>query len=330
MKYEPNAYLRTVQSSTSGEIDCSTIALGQKTGTIFPIDIHNKKFYALYDTGAGCSLINYSMYKTLGMDLDKGYMPQVRSSTGEDMGALCQVTCTFKINGTSFTQSFIVCRNMNRHMILGTDFTATDFMCVIWTHEGTQKLMHFNGKTIMELQDTTAGIPLAMAYSVRIESGGHRTDPLECSSQLEDQMDIRVDAGFHHRNPNVYIPPSCINNPGNKFHPQFIPLTVFNLSKVDHLYIGRDTVVAFADKPAVDIHPLPKIDEMYAKLKGAKVFSTIDLRSGYYHIALGKDSRAKTAFVMPFGCIWFSSGPCLLSSVKEPGLRRPVICNDIS
>ena len=45
---------------------------------------------------------------------------------------------------------------------------------------------------------------------------------------------------------------------------------------------------------------LPKIDEMYAKLKGAKFFSTIDLRSGYYHIAFGKDSRAKTAFMMPF------------------------------
>ena len=40
---------------------------------------------------------------------------------------------------------------------------------------------------------------------------------------------------------------------------------------------------------------------MYAKLKGAKVFSTKDLRSGYYHLALGKDSGAKTAFVMPFG-----------------------------
>ena len=40
---------------------------------------------------------------------------------------------------------------------------------------------------------------------------------------------------------------------------------------------------------------------MYVKLKSAKVFSTIDLRSGYHHIALGKSSRAKTAFVMPFG-----------------------------
>ena len=40
---------------------------------------------------------------------------------------------------------------------------------------------------------------------------------------------------------------------------------------------------------------------MYAKLKGAKFFSTIDLRSGYHHITLGKSSRAKTAFITPFG-----------------------------
>ena len=40
---------------------------------------------------------------------------------------------------------------------------------------------------------------------------------------------------------------------------------------------------------------------MYAKLKGAKVFSTIDLRSRYHHITLGKSSRAKTTFVTPFG-----------------------------
>ena len=40
---------------------------------------------------------------------------------------------------------------------------------------------------------------------------------------------------------------------------------------------------------------------MYVKLKGAKVFSTIDLRSGYIHTSLGKDSRAKTAVVTPFG-----------------------------
>ena len=238
----------------------------------FPIDIHNKTVYALYDTGAGCSLINYSMYETLGTDLDKGYMPYIRLSTGEDMGALGQVTYTFKINCTSFTQSFIVCRNMNQHMILGTDFTATNLVGVIWTQEGTQKLMHSNEKTIMELQDSPVGIPLAMAYSVKIEPGSHRTVPLECNKKLLHQMDIRVNAGFHHRNPNVYILPSCIDNPGNMFEPQYIPLTIFNLSKVDYLYIGRDHVVAFADEPAVNVYHVEiasdeKIKEHLAKTR---------------------------------------------------------------
>ena len=55
---------------------------------------------------------------------------------------------------------------------------------------------------------------------------------------------------------------------------------------------------------------------MYEKLKGAKVFSTIDLRSGYYHIALGKDSRAKTAFVTPFGKYEFLMVPFGLAQVS--------------
>ena len=49
------------------------------------------------------------------------------------------------------------------------------------------------------------------------------------------------------------------------------------------------------------LHPVLKIDEFYMKLNGTKVFSALDLTSGYYHIKLGKDLHAKTAFVTPFG-----------------------------
>ena len=51
----------------------------------------------------------------------------------------------------------------------------------------------------------------------------------------------------------------------------------------------------------LSLYPLPKIDEMFSKLGGAKIFSTIDLRSGYYHIGLTRESRAKSAFVVPMG-----------------------------
>ena len=72
------------------------------------------------------------------------------------------------------------------------------------------------------------------------------------------------------QNPNVYIPPSCINNPNNQYSPKYMPLTIFNLSKVDHLYIGRDTVVAFAEEPTIDTYHIEiaseeKIQEHLAK-----------------------------------------------------------------
>ena len=75
-----------MQNSAPREIDCFTIVLGKKTGTTFPVNIHNQKVNTLYDTGAGCSLINYSVYETLGIDLDKGYQPIVKPSTRENMG----------------------------------------------------------------------------------------------------------------------------------------------------------------------------------------------------------------------------------------------------
>ena len=48
----------------------------------------------------------------------------------------------------------------------------------------------------------------------------------------------------------------------------------------------------------ISLVPLPNIDEMYGRLKGAKYFTTLDLRSGYYHIGLLENSMAKMALLL--------------------------------
>ena len=71
------------------------------------------------------------------------------------------------------------------------------------------------------------------------------------------------------------------------------------------------------------LHLLPKIDELYTKLNGAKIFSVLDLSSGYYHIELGKDSHAKTAFLTPFGKWEFNMVP--FSLAKAPAYFQALI-----
>ena len=39
-------------------------------------------------------------------------------------------------------------------------------------------------------------------------------------------------------------------------------------------------------KGILTLVPLPKIDEIYARLKGSNIYSTFDMRSGYYHMVL--------------------------------------------
>ena len=60
-----------------------------------------------------------------------------------------------------------------------------------------------------------------------------------------------------------------------------------------------------------DRHPLPRIDEMQDRIRGAKYFTKLDITDAYYRLRIAKGDEWKTAFrtkyghyeytVMPFG-----------------------------
>ena len=425
----------------------------------------------------------------------KDRCPFIITATGTSMEPIGFTECSFDINGRSFTQKFIVCNNQTRPIILGKDFASKNCIGIVWTKQGSRKMMDDDCKVIMEIKEQTTDIPLSLANSIRILPHTIAVAVVECATPLNSTMDIRADEGFLRDFPNIHIARSYVNAPHQSLAPNRIPFAFTNLSMYSQ-YLGKDKVVGFAQQMAEDVEvhaladhdeiaemmqgprnhiprktqakykmpiipldnafitspadvpgprkvdlqdadmtpgtrstfdmlcekypkvfskgnedightqlvtmdidmgdsppvssrlytlalkhhrwvqeeietlkragvitksmspwaspivvvpkksqpgeppkkrlcidfrkindlqqkvitegkskgclsliPLPKIDEMYTKLKGAKFFSTIYLRSGYYHIALGKDSRAKTAFVTPFGKYEFLQVP---------------------
>jgi len=77
--------------------------------------------------------------------------------------------------------------------------------------------------------------------------------------------------------------------------------------------------------------PLPKIDQVMDKLGGSKVFTCLDLRSGYNHITMSKNAREASAFVcekghfefnvLPFG---IHAAPPYFQQMINTLLRKPI------
>ena len=67
-------------------------------------------------------------------------------------------------------------------------------------------------------------------------------------------------------------------------------------------------------KTVGDAYPLPRIQESFDALAGARFFSTLDLASGYHQIAMHPEDQHKTAFVTPMGLFEYTRMPMGLSS----------------
>lgn len=73
-----------------------------------------------------------------------------------------------------------------------------------------------------------------------------------------------------------------------------------------------------------DAYPLPKIEECLDTLSGSKLFSTLDLLSGYHQFEVNEKDRPRTAFITKYGLFEYTRMPfglCNAPSTFQRGME---------
>ena len=69
-------------------------------------------------------------------------------------------------------------------------------------------------------------------------------------------------------------------------------------------------------------YPMTSVDDIFPELQKARVFSTVDLKSGSWHVELDEDSADLTTFNTPFGRFRWLRMPFGISTAPEEFQRR--------
>ena len=138
----------------------------------------------------------------------------------------------------------------------------------------TGKGFKFGNTPVIEHEIPTKGLPIQQPY--------RRQNPevrIQEQEQLKDMLEQEI------------VRPSC--------SPWASPVVVVK-KKAGTLRFCID-FRKLNDVTVKDAHPLPRIDDTLEALKGAKIISTLDLKSGYWQVLIKEEHKSKTAFRISSG-----------------------------
>lgn len=282
----------------------------------------------LFDSGASHSFVSNKFVGKYGLPVSSLATPMIIHSPGSEMrtNSLCP-NLTLEISGVSFLADLIVLHSQGLDVILGMDWLAKNHGQIDCANRSIT-LTNDQGLSVEFKPKTRTGgssiltslkelkledIPVAREYpdvfpddlpgmppdrdimflidlvpgTAPISKRPYRM-PANELAELKKQIEELREKG--------YIRPSS--------SPWGAP--VLFVKKKDN---SMRMCVDYRSLNEVTIknkYPLPRIDDLFDQLKGASVFSKIDLRSGYHQLKIRPEDIPKTAFTTRYGLYEFT------------------------
>jgi hypothetical protein len=294
---------------------------------MFPVDSHIAE--VLFDTRATHSFITASWVEAHNLPITTMSNPiQIDSAGGRIRADSICLNVSVEIRGIAFPANFIVMSTQGIDVILGMNW-LDKYQAVISCDKRTIKLMSPLGEEVV-----TELVPpepkKGSCYQMAVDSS--EADPLEIIKVVSEFSDVfpkdlpgmpperKVEfaiellpgtapifkRAYRVSGPELVELKKKINELSEKgyIRPSTSPWAapVLFVEKKDGTRRMCTDYRALNEVTIKNKYPLPRIEDLFDQLRGASMFSKIDLRSGYHQLRIRPSDIPKTTFIT-MGCM---------------------------
>ena len=216
---------------------------------MFKINIANREVFTLFNTGASRSVMSGETFRKLNLDsknLDTKNLPSVVGANITRLGAISKINCEIKIGKKKFKQTFLVCENLTRSLILGVDFAKQHAAGVHWTKHNSIVLT-INGETVAETKELHNKAAISLKKRTELPPRSCAVVDVDINTTSTDKVQLVPDEYCIASNPNMYMY-NLFADLSEKTKDSVTPFVIVNLNNDQYLEFPENHVVAFVEK----------------------------------------------------------------------------------
>nr|GEV44503.1 putative reverse transcriptase domain-containing protein [Tanacetum cinerariifolium] len=241
----------------------------------------------LFDSGADRSFVSTTFSALLDVapsNLDTSYVVELADGRTSETNIVLR-GCTLGLLGHPFNIDLMPVELGSFDVIIGMDWLAK-YHALIVCDEKVVRIPYGNEVLIIRGDDCDGGIPGAAP----VARAPYRLAPAEMQ-ELSTQLQELSDKGFIRPSSSSWGAPLLFVKKKYGSFQMCIDDGELNKLIVKNRY------------------PLPRIDDLFDQLQGSRVYSKIDLRSGYHQLRVREEDIPKTTFRSRFGHYEFQVMP---------------------
>ena len=192
----------------------------------------------------------FKILKLKDRDLDTKNIPRVVGANGTSLGAIGQIECEIEIGEVKCKQTFLVCQNLRRNLILGVDFAQKYAAVVHWTKQNSFVLT-IDGVKVAETNEKHHNAAVSLKKRTKLPPRSCAVVDVDINTSSKNKVQIIPDEYCLANHPNVYMYTLSADLSQRTEH-SITPFVIVNLSNDQYLEFPKNHVIAFAQKDTIE------------------------------------------------------------------------------